>query len=163
MKKLYFKKLVSGIKYALVFFLIYIFGSNMLVTIANFFKDLPILQLVVVMGIPALIVFAWASIKRLRDKDLGKAYKKAMAGANGLSAELSLVVKSNDYKAELWSGGTYALLIGAWLALPSATVALPIRLISLAIYFVLIFVVFGVGDLLSWLWVHGKFRKDDLL
>ena len=78
MGKLYFQKLVKGIKYAAVFFLIYIFGANVLVTIANFFKDTPLLQLLVLMGIPAVIVFIWASVKRSKDREQGKAYKKAL-------------------------------------------------------------------------------------
>ena len=164
MRKLYFRKLFKGIKYAVVFFLIYILGANVLVTIANFFKDAPLLQLLVLMGIPALIVFVWASFKRAKERELGKVYKKDLGmDAGNIKAELAYVLKSNDYRAELLSGITYAILLGAWLTLPGSVPALPIRLLNCLIYVVMIFAVYAIGDLASWLWVHGKFRKDELL
>ena len=164
MGKLYFRKLIKGIKYAVVFFLVYIFGSNLLVTIANFFKNAPALQLIVVLGFPALILFVWASIKHTRDRDAGKAYRAALGDHAGeIKAELSYVLTSADYRAELLSGLTYALLISAWLTLPGSVPALPIRLLNCLIYFAMITVVYAVGNLLSRLWVNRSFRKDDLL
>lgn len=164
MGKLYFKKLLSGVKYTLVFFIIYIFGANVLVTIANFFKEMPVLQLLVLMGIPALIVFVWGSLKRVKDKERGKAYKKELGQKLGeMSYELPYIFKSLDYRAELISGATYAILISALLNLPGNVTPMPIRLLNFAIYLVLIFVVYALGDFLSWLWVHHKYRKDDLL
>ena len=164
MGKLYFQKLVKGIKYAAVFFLIYIFGANVLVTIANFFKDVPLLQMVTLLGIPAIIVFVWASVKRVKDREKGKAYKKDLGMELGnIRSELGYVIKSFDFKAELLSGLTYAVLLSAWLTLPGNVPAFPIKLLNCLIYIVFIFVVYALGDLFSWLWVHGKFRKDELL
>lgn len=164
MGKLYFRKIVKGIKYVAVCMLVYVFGANALVTLANFFKNAPILQLLVVMGVPALVVWFWASFKRSREKELGKAYKKEMGDAAGnLKAELTRILKSPDYRAELLSGGTYALFISALLTLPGTIPAFPIRLLNCFIYLVLIFVFYALGDTLSWLWVNSKFRKDDLL
>jgi hypothetical protein len=164
MGKLYFRKLVKGFKYVAVCMLVYVFGANVLVTIANFFKEVPILQLLVVMGIPGLVSWFWASVKRSHEKELGRAYKKEMGDAAGnFKDELTRVLTSRDYRAELLSGFTYALLISAWLTLPGSMPALPIRLINCLIYFVMIAVAYALGDLLSWLWVNSKFRKDDLL
>lgn len=164
MGKLYFRKLKRGFKYVVVCLLVYVFGANVLVTVANFFKDAPVLQLLVIMGLPGLVSWFWASVKRSHDKELGRAYKKEMGDAAGnFKAELSRVLKSSGYRAELLSGITYALLISAWLTLPGSMPALPIRLINCLIYFVMIAVAYALGDLLSWLWVNSQFRKDDLL
>ena len=164
MGKLYFRKLVKGIKYVAVCMLVYVFGANVLVTLANFFKNAPILQLLVIMGVPALVVWFWASAKRSREKALGKAYKKELGESAGrLKAELSCVLRSTDYRMELLSGVTYAFLISAWLTLPGTIPSFPIRLLNCLIYFVMISVFYALGDLLSWLWVHSQFRKDDLL
>ncbi len=164
MGRLYFGKLIKGFKYVAVCLLVYVFGANVLVTVANFFKEAPILQLLVIMGVPGLVVWFWASFKRSREKELGRAYKKEMGDSAGnLKAELTRVLKSRDFRAELLSGVTYALLISALLTLPGSMPALVIRLLNCLIYFVLISVSYALGDLLSWLWVNSKFRKDDLL
>ncbi len=164
MGKLYFRKLKRGFKYVAVCLLVYVFGANVLVTVANFFKDAPILQLLVIMGIPGLVSWFWASVKRSHDKELGRAYKKEMGDSAGnLKAELTRVLGSRDYRAELLAGITYALLISAWLTLPGSIPPLPIRLLNCLIYFVMISVAYALGDFLSWLWVNSRFRKDDLL
>jgi len=164
MGKLYFQKLRKGIKYALVYFLTYIFGSNLLVTVANFFKGVPVLQLLIVLGIPGVIIFVWGSVTRWRDKEKGKAYKKALElKAGNFKAEIGYLFGLRDFKAELFSGVTYALLISALLTLPGTMPAWPIRLLNWLIYFVIFSVVYALGNFVSWVWVQKKYRNDDLL
>ena len=164
MRKLYFQKLVRGIKYVLIFLAVYILGANVLVTVANFFKDYPILQMLVLMGIPAVIVFIMASSKRSKNKDKTKAYKAALGDLSGNpKAELGYVLKSADYRAELLAAATYTILYIAVALLSKGFANFLFRLLyDLAVGAVMI-VVFGVVDLLSWLYVHGKSRKDELL
>ena len=107
MRKLFFQKLVRGIKYVLIFLAVYILGANVLVTIANFFKDHPLVQMLVLLGIPAVIVFFMASSKRSKDRDRGRAYKKDLGEERGrFKAELCYVLRSPDYRAELLAAVT---------------------------------------------------------
>ena len=164
MRKLYLTKLLRGIKYILIFLAVYILGANILVTVANFFKENPILQLLIVMGIPAAIVFFMASSKRRKDRDKGKAYKQALGDLAGhFSSELRYVLTSEDYRAELLSGGTYVLIyILVMLPKNGFDNFLGRLLTDLAVGAVL-FLAFALGNLLSWLYVHRNFRKDELL
>lgn len=164
MRKLYFQKLTRGIKYVLIFLAVYILGANVLVTIANFFKEHPIVQMLILLGIPAVIVFFMASAKRAKDRDKGKAYKAALGDdAGNLKAEMGYILKSADYRTELLAAVTYVILFIAFTLLSGGFVNFAFRLLyDLAVGAVIV-VVYAAGDLLSRLYVHGKFRKDELL
>lgn len=164
MRKLYFQKLTRGIKYVLIFLAIYILGANVLVTLANFFKEYPLIQMLVLLGIPAVIVFFMASSKRAKDRDKGKAYKAALGfDAGNLKAEMGYVLKSADYRTELLAGATYVILFIMFTLLSGGFANFAFRLVYNLIMGAIIVVVFALCDLLSWLYVHRKFRKDELL
>ena len=164
MRKLYFQKLIRGIKYVLIFLAVYILGANVLVTIANFFKDYPFLQMLILLGIPAVIVFFMASSKRAKDRDRGRAYKKDLGEQRGnLKAELGYVLKSDDYRAELLAGATYMILFVAFTLLSNGFANFGFRLLYDLAVGVVIVAVFAAGDLLSWLYVHKKLGKDELI
>ena len=164
MRKLYFQKLVRGIKYVLIFLAIYILGANVLVTVANFFKEYPVVQMLVLLGIPAVIVFIMASSKRSKDRDKGKAYKTALGDRAGeIKAEFGYVLKSADYKTELLAGATYVLVFITVSILAGGFANFLFRLLTDLAVGAVIVVVYAAGDLLSWLHVHRKFRKDELL
>ena len=164
MRKLYFQKLIRGIKYVLIFLAVYILGANVLVTIANFFKDHPFLQMLILLGIPAVIVFFMASSKRSKDRDRGKAYKKDLGEQRGnLKAELGYILKSADYRAELLAGATYMILFVAFTLLSNGFANFAFRLLTDLLVGIVIIAVFAVVDFLSWLYVHKKFRADSLM
>ena len=164
MRKLYLTKLLRGSKYILIFLAVYILGANILVTVANFFKENPLVQMLIVLGIPAVIVFFMASSKRRKDRDEGKAYKKALGDLAGhAGSELRYVLSSRDYRAELLAGGTYVLLYTLVMLLKNGTEHFLLRLISDVAVGAVLFLAFAVGNLLSWLYVHRHFRKDELI
>ncbi|MBQ9779764.1 MAG: hypothetical protein IJW00_02350 [Clostridia bacterium] len=164
MRKLYFQKLVRGIKYVLIFLAVYILGANVLVTLANFFKEYPFIQMLVLLGIPAVIVFFMASSKRAKDRDKGKAYKAALGfQAGNLKAEIGYILKSADYRTELLAGVTYILLFIAFTLLSGGFANFAFRLLYDLAMGAVIAAVFALCDLLSWLYVQRKFRKDELL
>ncbi len=164
MRKLYFQKLVRGIKYVLIFLAVYILGANVLVTVANFFKDHPFVQMLVLLGIPAVIVFIMASSKRGKDRDRGRAYKKDLGDQRGnVKDELGYILKSADYRAELLAGATYMILFIVFMLLSGGFANFVFRLVYNLVMGIIIVAVFAVLDFLSWLLVHKKFRKDDLL
>lgn len=164
MPKLYFQKLVRGIKYVLIFLAVYILGANVLVTVANFFKDHPLIQMLVLLGIPAVVVFFMVSASRGKDRDKGKAYKAALGDrAGSLKSELGYILTSADYKTELLAGATYTLLYVLIALFAGGTQNFASRLASDLLIGVILVAVFAVADLLSWLRVYSKFRKDELL
>ncbi len=164
MRKLYFQKLVRGIKYVLIFLAVYIFGANVLVTIANFFKDHPLIQSLILLGIPAVIVFIMASSKRLKDRDHGKQYKKDLGDRMGnLKSELGYVLMSDDYKAELLSAVTYVVLFTTVMLLAGGFANFVSRLVSDLIIGGIFLLAYALGNLLSWLYVHRKYAKDELI
>ena len=164
MRKLYFQKLVRGIKYVLIFLAVYILGANVLVTVANFFKDHPFIQMLILLGIPAVIVFIMASSKRGKDRDRGRAHKKDLGDQRGnFKAELGYILKSADYKAELLAGCTYMILFLTFTLLSGGFKNFAFRLLYDLVMGAIIVAVFAAADLLSWFLVYKKFRKDELL
>ncbi len=164
MRKLFFQKLVRGIKYVLIFLAVYILGANVLVTIANFFKDHPLVQMLVLLGIPAVIVFFMATSARGKDRDRGKVYKQALGDRQGnFQAELGYVLRSADYRAELLAAVAYVLLYVIIMVLPKGGEGFALRLLTDLLVGVIIVAVFAVVDLVSWLRVHKKFRLDKMI
>ena len=164
MRKLYFQKLIRGIKYVLIFLAVYVLGANVLVTLANFFKEYPLIQMLVLLGIPAVIVFFMAFSKRAKDRDKAKAYKKDLGEERGrFKAEMSYALKSDDYKAELMAAATYIILFLAFTLLSNGFANFVSRLVYDLVIGVVIWGVFAAVDFLSWLYVHKKVRDDSLM
>lgn len=164
MKKLYLQKLIHAVKYVLIFLVVYIFGANVLVTMANFFKDTPFLQSLVILGVPGVIVFIMATVKRGKDKEKCRAYKAALGDKRGkLTAELAYVLTSPDYIAELLAALTYVLLYIAFALISKGTANFLFRLgYDLAVGAVIL-AVYAIGNLISRLLVQKRFRGDGLM
>ena len=164
MRKLYLTKLVRGIKYLLIFLAVYILGNNLLFTVANFFKEIPILQILVLYGVPTAITFLMVSSKRYKDRERGREYKKALGEKRGnFKAELAYVLKSPDYPVEILAAATYFVVFMLFTLLTGGMQNLVSRLIMDLVLFAIGIVVYAVCDLLAWLYVHRKYRLDDLL
>ncbi|MBO5043318.1 MAG: hypothetical protein J6D87_10185 [Clostridia bacterium] len=164
MRKLYFTKLIRGIKYLLIFLAVYILGNNVLFTVANFFKEIPVLQILVLYGIPTVITFLMVSSKRYKDSDRGKAYKQALGDRRGnVKAELVYVLKSPDYPMEILAACTYFIVFILFTLLTGGMQNLVFRLLFDLVLFVIAIAVYAVCDLLSWLYVHTRFRRDELI
>ena len=164
MRKLYLTKLVRGIKYLLIFLAVYILGNNLLFTVANFFKEIPILQILVLYGVPTVITFLMVSSKRYKDRDHGREYKKALGEKRGkFKSELAYILRSPDYPMEILAAATYFIVFMLFTLLTGGMQNLGARLLIDLVLFVIGIVVYAVCDLLAWLYVHYKFRRDELI
>ena len=166
MKKLYFKKLKRGIIYALIMYVIYGVGADLLVSLSNFFREHPIVQLLIIVGIPAVILFYAATYYRANDNDKFKAYNRSVPYDKlKLGKDIIYTLRSPD----LWGDVLVAVtLIGIYL-IPSIIIpairaggakAIPIALLSSFLTLAAGVAFYTVADIISWTITHKHYLAD---
>lgn len=166
MKKLYFKKLKRGIIYALIMYVIYGIGADLLVTLSNFFLEHPLLQLLIIVGIPAFILFYAATYYRINDNDKFKAYNRSVAYDKlNLGKDIIYTLRSNDLRGDVLVALT---LIGIYV-FPSIIIpavraggarVIPIALLWSALTLIAALVFYTVADIISWIITHKYYLVD---
>lgn len=165
MKKLYFKKIKSGIIYALIMYLIYGIGADVLVTLSNFFER-PVLRISVTLGIPTLILFIVATHYRTNNTEKFKEYNKSVK-RDSLEPlkDIVYILRSADFWCEVLAAltliGIYlfpTLLIGA--TKTGGAAAIPKALLSIVISLAVAITCYAVADMISWLVVHRNYLAD---
>ena len=166
MKKIYFKKLKRGIGYALIMYLIYGVGADILVTLSNFFKEYPFVQLLITVGIPATILFCVASYYRINDSEKFKAYNRAVPYDElKIKDDLLYTLKSPDLHGDILVALT---LIGVYLvpsiAIPIIRVggarAIFVALLSTFVTLLVAMLFYTAADIISWTVTHKHYLLD---
>ncbi|MBE6547571.1 MAG: hypothetical protein E7667_01650 [Ruminococcaceae bacterium] len=166
MKKLYLKKLKRGIGYALIMYLIYGVGADILVTLSNFFKEHPFVQILITVGIPAVILFWIATYYRINDTDKFKAYNRAVPyGQLKIKDDIIYTLKSPDLRGDILVALT---LIGAYLIfnilIPVIRLggarAIPAALLSFSVMLLVAVLCYAVADIISWMITHKNYLLD---
>ncbi len=166
MGKLYFKKLKRGIIYALIMYAILFLGENLLVTMSNFFREHPFIQVLVIVGIPAIILFYAATYYRANDNDKFKSYNRSVPYDKlKLGKDIIYTLRS----PELWGDVLVAVtLIGVYLIptvlIPTIRVggakAIPAALLSSLITLTIAVACYAVADVISWTITHKHYLTD---
>lgn len=166
MGKLYLKKLKRGIIYALIMYVILVLCDTLLVTLSNFFREHPIVQLLVIVGIPAMILFYAATYYRANDNDKFKAYNRSVPYDKlNLGKDLIYTLRS----PELWGDVLVAVtLIGLYL-IPTVIIptiraggakAIPVALLSSTLTLLVAVALYTVADIISWIITHKHYLTD---
>ena len=159
MFKLYLRTLKKSIKYAAIILGIYFFGSFLLVTVANFFKDVPLVSTLILLGTPTMIAFGVSIKVRKRDGELSKLYRNASETFHlQVGKDLRMILRSKSFWMEVAAFCTYLLilcLVGGRIIFttPAFTTVLLILLVLL----------FAALDAASWLIVHKAYLKDKVV
>lgn len=166
MKKIYIKKLKRGIGYALIMYLIYGVGADILVTLSNFFKEHPFVQILITVGIPAAILFYAATYYRINDTAKFKAYNRSVPYDKlKLKDDLLFTLKSPDLHGDILSALT---LIGVYL-IPTIAIpvlraggarAIPVALLSTALTLLIAMAFYTAADIISWTITHKNYLLD---
>ncbi len=166
MGKLYLKKLKRGIIYALIMYVILFLGKNLLATLSNFFRERPFVQMLVVVGIPAIILFYAATYYRANDNDKFKSYNRSVPYDKlKLGKDIIYTLRSSD----LWGDVLVATtLIGVYLVptvmIPTIRVggarAIPAALLSSALALLVSVALYTVADIISWTITHRHYLAD---
>lgn len=165
MKKIYFKKIKRGIIYALILYLIYGVGADILVTLSNFFER-PLLRIAITLGIPTVILFIMATHYRTNDTEKFKEYNKSVTYEKlPITKDALYIVRSKDFLGEILAAvtliGIYlfpTLLIGA--TKTGGAAAIPKALLSIVISLAVAITCYAVADVISWLIVHRNYLAD---
>lgn len=165
MKKLYFKKLRIGLLYALIMFMIYFIGANLLITLSNFFKNHAFIQMLIIAGIPSAILFFIATYYRKNNKDKMKSYNRSVPYEKlKLKDDIIYTLKSPDFRCELLSEmtllGAYSLITCFKAVHSRGTVALPGVLLTSITITLAITALYAVADVTSWIVVHKHYLTD---
>lgn len=166
MRKLYLKKLKRGIIYALIMYVILFLGENLLVTLSNFFREHPIVQSLVIVGIPAIILFCAATYYRSNDNDKFKSYNRSVPYDRlNLGKDIIYTLRSRD----LWGDALVAVtLIGVYL-IPTVIIptiraggvkAIPVALLSGMLTLLIAVALYTVADVISWTITHKHYLAD---
>ena len=159
MLKIYLRTLKKSIKYAAILLGVYFLGSYVLVTIANFFKDLPLLQSLILLGTPALICFGFSIKVRKNDRERSKLYRNASETFHlKVGADLKKMFRSKEFWMEVAVFCTYLAIlciIGGRIIFSTPAVT-ALMLISCVGVFMLL-------DTVSWLIVHRAYLKDKII
>ena len=166
MRKLYLKKLKRGIIYALIMYVIYGVGADLLVSLSNFFREHPVVQLLIVVGIPSIILFYAATYYRANDNDKFKSYNRSVPYDKlKLGKDIIYTLRSR----ELWGDVLVAItLIGVYL-IPTILIptirgggskAIPIALLATSLTLVIAVGCYTVADIISWIITHKHYLTD---
>ena len=159
MFKLYLRTLTKSIKYAAILLGVYFLGSYILVTIANFFKDVPLVSALILLGTPTLIAFGISIKVRKNDRELSKAYRNASETFHlQVGADLKRLFRSKEFWMEVAVFCTYLAvlcIIGGRIIFSTPAVT-ALMLISCVGVFMLL-------DTVSWLIVHRAYLKDKII
>ena len=159
MFKLYLRTLKKSIKYAAILLGVYFLGSYVLVTIANFFKDVPLLQSLILLGTPALICFGVSIKVRINDRETAKIYRNVSEAFHlKVGADIKQLLRSKSFWLEVAAFCTYLILlclIGGRIIFTTPAVT-TLMLISCVGVFMLL-------DSVSWLIVHREYLKDKII
>ena len=159
MFKLYLRTLKKSIKYAAILLGVYFLGSYVLVTIANFFKDLPLLQSLILLGTPALICFGVSIKVRKNDRERSKLYRNASETFHlKVGADLKKLFRSKEFWMEVAVFCTYLAIlciIGGRIFFTTPAVTLILLLFATGVFMLL--------DTVSWLIVHKEYLKDKII
>ncbi len=166
MGKLYLKKLKRGIIYALIMYAILFLGENLLVTLSNFFREHPFIQVLVIVGIPAIILFYAATYYRANDNDKFKAYNRSVPYDKlKLGKDIIYTLRSPDLWGDVLVAAT---LIGVYL-IPTVMIptiraggakAIPMSLLSSGLTLLASLVFYTVADIISWIITHKHYLAD---
>lgn len=159
MAKLYFKKLLFVVLYALVCFLLVIINimllSNVFDTIEN-----PLLRLIAMFAFPISFIAIGAFFLRIRKKSLRTDYlQKANKEGMTFADEMKYMFRFPQFLAELLAYGTPALLIPLVLIMATDDNFI-VKIILIWIAFLLLMVPYFAMDLLVWILVHTVWRKS---
>ena len=159
MVKLYFKKLLFVVLYALVCFLLVIINimllSNVFDTIEN-----PLLRLIAMFAFPTSFIAIGAFFLRIRKKPLRVDYlQKANKEGMTFADEMKYMFRFPQFLAELLAYGTPALLIPLVLIMATDDNFI-VKIILIWIAFLLLMVPYFAIDLLVWILVHTVWRKS---
>lgn len=159
MFKLYLRTLTKSIKYATILLGVYFLGSYILVTIANFFKDVPLVSSLILLGTPALICFGVSIKVRKNDRERSKLYRNASETFHlKVGADLKKLFRSKEFWMEVAVFCTYLAIlciIGGRIIFSTPAVT-ALMLISCVGVFMLL-------DTVSWLIVHRAYLKDKII
>ena len=152
------RHICRSIKYALVFIGIYFIGGLLLtVTLANFFESVPLLPVLIVLGLPAAVIWLLSVHIRKKDKEAAKRYRTEMNSKQfSMVSDFWGIVCSKEFRMEL----------GIWFAYIMLLCLLGWRIVSHVNIFVTLLeilgasAVYGVLDGLSWLYVHTQYLRD---
>ncbi len=159
MFKLYLRTLKKSIKYAAIILGIYFFGSFLLVTLANFFKDVPLVQNLILLGVPTLIAFGVSIKVRKNDRDLSKIYRNASETFHlRVGHDIKQLFRTKSFLMEIAVFCTYLVIlcvIGGRIIF-STPVFTAFMLIGCVVLFIVL-------DAASWLIVHRAYLKDKIV
>ncbi len=159
MLKLYVKKLVSVLVYALVVWLIFFLGSGALLTTANFFAS-PVEQFAILAGIPVALILLIIFYRRLQNMDLEGAYLNYCAGEKPtVKQEFVYLWRFSHLRAELAAVETIVLLLVMALA-ASGTNPWYANLLAGVICLLSVGVVFLIVDVALWLVIQALWRRS---
>ena len=157
---IYLRTLKKSIKYtAIILGTFFIGGPLVLVTLANFFKDIPFVSTLILLGVPTLIAFGVSIRMRKNDRELSRIYRNA----NGtfhlrVGQDLMQLFRTKSFQMEIAVFCTYLVIlciIGGRIifSTPVFTTFLLIGCVAL----------FTVLDAASWLIVHKAYLKDKIV
>lgn len=159
MFKIYLRTLKKSIKYAAIILGIYFFGSFLLVTLANFFKEAPFLQNLILLGTPTLIAFGVSIKVRKNDRDLSKSYRNASETFHlRVGHDLKQMLCSKSFLMELAVFCTYLAI----LCVIGGRIIFRTPLFTAFMLVGCVFL-FAALDAVSWLVVHKAYLKDKII
>ena len=159
MKKLYFKKLLSILLYALICLAIYFIGFSILSLIANFFKN-GIIRLIVLLGIPLTIVLIRIYNQRLENQEMRREYlANENKGRLNLKDEWRYMILFPHFLAEISAFSTLVFLV-TFASLIGVDAPFGVRILSIVFSFVPIAVLYFIIDFVLWMLVHKTWKKE---
>lgn len=160
MLKLFIRTLWKSVKYVGIFLGVYFIGNTLLtVTLANFFKDVPLIPTLIVLGIPAAVVFFVSLYVRINDKDRAKQYRnKVKSHVFHIGKDLANIVLSKEFMIDLLVFCTYFLL----LSLVGGRIIFHSNIGETIVLLMIAFFLYGMLDMLSWLCTHIRYLKDEV-
>ncbi len=160
MFKTYLRTLKKSIKYAAIMLgTFFIGGPLVLVTLANFFKDVPFVSTLILFGVPTIIAFGVSLKVRKNDRDLSKIYRNASETFYlRVGHDLKQMFRTQSFWMEIAVFCTYLAIlciIGGRIIF-STPVSTTLMLLGSVILFVIL-------DAVCWLIVHKSYLKDKII
>ena len=160
MLKLYFKKLLTILLYGVGVVAIFYIGYGILATLSNFFREVPVVRYLILLGIPLAIVFRIIWTYRVENAVLRREVLSCdKEQGDSFGERCRLIFGFSHFRAEALAFATYAFLVVLPFAIASKA-AWYADLLAGVIVFLLITASCCSVDLLLWILIYKKWTRE---
>lgn len=160
MVKLYLKKLLTILLYVVAVVAVFYIGYGILATFSNFFRDVPVVRYLILLGIPLAIIFWIIWNYRVENAVLRRELLSCdKEQASSFGGRCRLIFGFSHFRAEALAFATYAFLFVLPFSFASKA-AWYADLFAGVIIFLLITAICCSVDLLFWILIYKKWTRE---